>query len=168
MEVHVHLCGVVDLLMCMDFNWVMVIREEVMAKTIEGLSGEVIDIAVMGEDNNLLIRTKSGKNVIIDGENLKYKVTQGAVEKEQTLEELQKQLLADWQQAYDAFVGAFDTPIQRRKMADEYSADARQRLRNFSDKLKLVAEMRRDQLAPLAEQVKTELKNMFSRGGVDL
>jgi hypothetical protein len=42
-------------------------------------------------------------------------------------------LARQWSDAYAAFKGAFDTPQMRRNMPDEYSADARQRLREFDD-----------------------------------
>jgi len=42
-------------------------------------------------------------------------------------------LIKIFDEAYRAFVGAFDTPISRRKLDDEYATDARQRLRDFSE-----------------------------------
>jgi hypothetical protein len=38
-----------------------------------------------------------------------------------------------WKDAYAAFKGAFDTPQMRRTQSDEYSADARKRLRDFDE-----------------------------------
>jgi hypothetical protein len=38
-----------------------------------------------------------------------------------------------WKDAYAAFKGAFDTPQMRMKMNDDYSQDARKRLRNFDE-----------------------------------
>lgn len=43
-----------------------------------------------------------------------------------------ERLAAIWSDAYLAFQGAFDTPQQRRLMPDEYSQDARSRLREFN------------------------------------
>lgn len=168
LEVRVHLCGPCDLLVCMGYKWFVVVREEIMAKTIEGMQGEAIELAVTGDDGNIMIRTRSGKMLIIDGQNLMYKVTQGAVPKDKTFEELKDQLMVDWEQAYAAFVGAFDTPIQRRKMADEYSADARARLRDFSEKLSLIVEAQKEELRPLAEKIKKELSKVFNHYDIDI
>lgn len=44
-------------------------------------------------------------------------------------------MLAQWDAAYAAFKGAFDTPVARRNMTDEYSADARRRIRDFDDSI---------------------------------
>lgn len=41
----------------------------------------------------------------------------------------------DWDTAYRAFVGAFDTPLARRRHDDEYAADARRRLRDLDEAL---------------------------------
>jgi len=38
-----------------------------------------------------------------------------------------------WADAYAAFKGAFDSPVARWKIDDEYAADARRRLRDFND-----------------------------------
>lgn len=46
-------------------------------------------------------------------------------------------LRATWQDAYAAFKGAFDTPVARRKVDDEYAADARQRLAAFNEMLSI-------------------------------
>jgi len=54
-----------------------------------------------------------------------------AYEKERAL------LRAEWQDAYAAFKGAFDTPVARRKVDDEYAADARQRLAAFNEMLSI-------------------------------
>jgi Lar family restriction alleviation protein len=40
-----------------------------------------------------------------------------------------------WGDAYAAFVGAFDTPAARRKQSDEYANDARDRLRDFHERI---------------------------------
>jgi hypothetical protein len=42
-------------------------------------------------------------------------------------------LRQQWADAYAAFKGAFDTPQMRRNMPDEFSADARRRLREFDE-----------------------------------
>lgn len=42
------------------------------------------------------------------------------------------QLAEVWDEAFRAFVGAFDTPLARRLQADEYAEDARKRLRAFN------------------------------------
>jgi hypothetical protein len=47
------------------------------------------------------------------------------------MEHLRKQFI----DAYAAFVGAFDTPQMRRRMPDEYSEDARKRMREFAELL---------------------------------
>ena len=56
------------------------------------------------------------------------------MESKSVSEELVKQLLSErevlraaWQDAYAAFKGAFDTPVARRKVDDEYATDARAR-----------------------------------------
>lgn len=41
-----------------------------------------------------------------------------------------------WNEAYAAFVGAFDTPLARRRQSDEFSNDARRRLREINDRFK--------------------------------
>lgn len=40
-----------------------------------------------------------------------------------------------WDAAYRAFIGAFDTPLARRKQGDEFAEDARLRLRDFGEAL---------------------------------
>jgi hypothetical protein len=45
------------------------------------------------------------------------------------------ELYAEWKDAYLAFAGAFDTPIHRQKLSDEYSTDARDRLSAFNVKM---------------------------------
>jgi len=59
-------------------------------------------------------------------------------------EELAKQLMAErevlratWQDAYAAFKGAFDTPVARRKVDDEYATDARERLAALNEMLSI-------------------------------
>lgn len=42
-------------------------------------------------------------------------------------------LLPEWKDAYAAFKGAFDNPIARRKIFNDYMEDARQRLYKFND-----------------------------------
>lgn len=44
-----------------------------------------------------------------------------------------------FRQAFLAFLGAFDTPQMRQKMNDEYSEDARHRLRAFQESLQQAA-----------------------------
>lgn len=44
-----------------------------------------------------------------------------------------RKVLADWQNAYAAFKGAFDTPVERRRYLNEYTEDARRRLREFNE-----------------------------------
>ncbi|HIH2750788.1 TPA: hypothetical protein ACYLN4_006609 [Burkholderia lata] len=44
-------------------------------------------------------------------------------------------LQADFNDAYLAFKGAFDTPMMRQKIGDDYANDARTRLRDFSEKI---------------------------------
>lgn len=58
-------------------------------------------------------------------------------------DDLVKQLMAErevlratWLDAYAAFKGAFDTPVARRKVDDEYATDARQRLAAINDLLR--------------------------------
>lgn len=46
-------------------------------------------------------------------------------------------LSAAWQDAYAAFKGAFDTPVARRKVDDEYATDARQRLAALNEMLSI-------------------------------
>lgn len=40
-------------------------------------------------------------------------------------------LITAWHDTFSAFTGAFDTPVERRRMADEFSEDARRRVRAF-------------------------------------
>lgn len=42
-------------------------------------------------------------------------------------------VFAGWNDAYAAFVGAFDNPVARRRREDELSVDARWRMREFHD-----------------------------------
>lgn len=42
-------------------------------------------------------------------------------------------LQSEFEQAYRAFVGAFDTPQMRRMLSNEYADDARKRLRDFAE-----------------------------------
>jgi hypothetical protein len=46
------------------------------------------------------------------------------------------ELHAEWTEAYLAFKGAFDTPQMRLRMGDDYSNDARARLRQFDEHMK--------------------------------
>ena len=59
-------------------------------------------------------------------------------------DDLVKQLMAErevlratWLDAYAAFKGAFDTPVARRKVDDEYATDARQRLAALNEMLSI-------------------------------
>lgn len=52
---------------------------------------------------------------------------------------LEKSLHAVWADAYSAFKGAFDTPLARRKMSDEFSEDARKRLREFDEMMQTLS-----------------------------
>lgn len=54
---------------------------------------------------------------------------------ESKLIEVSADLLLEWKDAYAAFVGAFDTPVNRRKWPDVYSDDARKRLADFNQKV---------------------------------
>lgn len=45
-------------------------------------------------------------------------------------------LVQNWREAYAAFKGAFDTPVARRHMGDEFAQDARRRLRDFDEALR--------------------------------
>ena len=45
-------------------------------------------------------------------------------------------LMKRWQDAYAAFKGRFDTPVERRHMSDEFAQDARQRLRDFDEAMR--------------------------------
>src|SRR5687768_15024631 len=44
-----------------------------------------------------------------------------------------REALTNWPAVYAAFTGAFDTPVERRKHSNEYTEDARKRLREFND-----------------------------------
>lgn len=54
----------------------------------------------------------------------------------ESLEKERETLRQTWQDAYAAFKGAFDTPVARRKVDDEYAADARVRLAAINDLLR--------------------------------
>ena len=41
--------------------------------------------------------------------------------------------LEKWRDAYLAFKGAFDTPQMRRQLSDDYSQDARRRMREINE-----------------------------------
>lgn len=43
------------------------------------------------------------------------------------------ELISAWEQAYLAFKGAFDNPVARRKLDDEFAEDARSRLRDLDE-----------------------------------
>ena len=51
------------------------------------------------------------------------------------------EILDTWKDAYCAFKGAFDTPQQRRRSADDYSKDARTRMREMNDKITALAKI---------------------------
>jgi hypothetical protein len=61
-----------------------------------------------------------------------------------------------WEQTYAAFAGAFDTPISRRRQNDEYSIDARQRMRAFNEIIENIPEGYEIGLIPIDR--KPELK----------
>lgn len=42
-------------------------------------------------------------------------------------------VFSGWNDAYAAFVGAFDNPVARRHREDEYAIDARWRMREFAE-----------------------------------
>jgi len=44
-------------------------------------------------------------------------------------------LYNQWRDAYLAFVGAFDTPVDRLRYSDEYAVDARKRMAEFDTKM---------------------------------
>lgn len=44
-------------------------------------------------------------------------------------------LIHEWNEAFAAFIGAFATPVAKRKDDDEYSVDARERMRSFDDSM---------------------------------
>ena len=54
-----------------------------------------------------------------------------------------REALAAWDLAYAAFTGAFDTPQMRRQMPDEYSEDARKRMRDFDEIIRAALAQRR-------------------------
>jgi hypothetical protein len=43
--------------------------------------------------------------------------------------------LEEWKNCYAAFRGAFDTPLARRRFDDEFSEDARKRMRQINEKI---------------------------------
>lgn len=51
----------------------------------------------------------------------------------------QADIPAGWVDAYAAFVGAFDTPVARRQIDNEFAQDARRRLREFNDAISATA-----------------------------
>lgn len=55
-------------------------------------------------------------------------------------EPVNRQLLDEWVDAYKSFIGAFDTPISRRRNMDEFSVDARARLRKFDKIIRTIAD----------------------------
>lgn len=59
--------------------------------------------------------------------------TQQLIEERRKALGLFRNLAEEWQNAYAAFQGAFDTPLARRRDNNEYAADARQRLRTLND-----------------------------------
>jgi hypothetical protein len=61
-----------------------------------------------------------------------------------------------WNDAYAAFVGAFDTPSEHLKRADAYSADARDRLRHFNGQMNV---MMKDARLASAEEVRNLTAN---------
>lgn len=69
-----------------------------------------------------------------------------------------------WTDAYAAFKGAFDTPQSRRQQPDEYSQDARRRLREFDEQFRaLIAQMQRDAVQPVARMSLVRLDEQYRR-----
>ncbi len=52
-----------------------------------------------------------------------------------TQNEQLKELRAEWFETYLAFVGAFDHPMARLTMQNEYTTDARKRMWDFNIKM---------------------------------
>lgn len=50
------------------------------------------------------------------------------------------EMLDEWNDAYRAFKGAFDTPLSRKRQGDEYAEDARKRLAAFDEKMRALAQ----------------------------
>ena len=77
-------------------------------------------------------------------------------------DDLVKQLMAErevlratWQDAYAAFKGAFDTPVARRKVDDEYATDARERLAALNEMLSIEMPALDDALPALGDVLST-------------
>lgn len=51
-----------------------------------------------------------------------------------------EELAAEWEAAYRAFKGAFDTPLSRKRQDDEYAEDARARLAAINEKICTIAQ----------------------------
>lgn len=68
-------------------------------------------------------------------------------------EVVQLPLLESWNEAYLAFLGAFDTPQQRRAMPDDYSTDARRRMREFDAALRTALATQSEAVEVLVELV---------------
>lgn len=68
------------------------------------------------------------------------------------------ELLTKWDEAYRAFIGAFDTPLARRRMGDDYSTDARDRLFHFDRAFRNAAAQppAQQQAEPVAAQCRFE------------
>jgi hypothetical protein len=73
-------------------------------------------------------------------------------------------LLHEWDDAYRAFVGAFDTPVERRKRNDEFAEDARVRLAKFADRFTALAE----QAKPVAFAIANEQNEISALGWCDM
>jgi len=52
---------------------------------------------------------------------------------------MNKQFIDEWNAAYAAFRGAFDTPVMRMKTDNDYADDARRRMREFNELMQEVA-----------------------------
>jgi len=59
------------------------------------------------------------------------------------------EMLEEWKDAFAAFQGAFDTPMARLRLQDEFSTDARKRMRHFNDRMMEVKNDTEEQRAVL-------------------
>lgn len=50
----------------------------------------------------------------------------------------------EWDDVYAAFIGAFDTPLARRRFSDDYAKDARRRLSAFDGSLRAARQLVED------------------------
>lgn len=86
------------------------------------------------------IEVENGRAYLVGNPDGKYVSYSDAVEAADAAKQVQTdvpvalgdaELLTKWEEAYSAFIGAFDTLIARRRMGDDYSSDARDRLFQF-------------------------------------